>query len=114
MVELAALTDPALVPHAVASVLGVRERSDRSLLDALVTHLSCRQVLQVLDNCEHLVTACAELADALYTAAQACARSRPAASPCKSGANEPGEFPRWQSLLRIRSCLRTSSCDIPP
>jgi predicted ATPase/DNA-binding CsgD family transcriptional regulator len=66
LVELAALADPALLPQAVASVLGVRERSDRSLLDAaLVAHLARRQVLLVLDNCEHLVKACAELADTL-------------------------------------------------
>ena len=65
LVELAALADPPLVPQAVASVLGVRERSDRSLLDALVAFLARRQVLLVLDNCEHLVKACAELADTL-------------------------------------------------
>jgi predicted ATPase len=65
LVELAALADPLLVPQAVASVLGVRERSDRALLDVLVAHLARRQVLLVLDNCEHLVKACAELADTL-------------------------------------------------
>jgi predicted ATPase len=65
LVELAALADPQLVPQAVSSVLGVRERSDQSLLDVLVTFLARRQVLLVLDNCEHLVKACAELADAL-------------------------------------------------
>jgi len=43
----------------------VRERSDRSLLDALVAHLARRQVLLVLDNCEHFLRACAELADTL-------------------------------------------------
>jgi hypothetical protein len=46
-------------PQAVASVLGVRERSDRSLLDVIVAHLARRQVMLVLDNCEHLVKACA-------------------------------------------------------
>jgi non-specific serine/threonine protein kinase len=65
LVELAAVVDPALVPQAVASVLSVRERSDRSLRDALVAHLARRQVLLVLDNCEHLVKVCAELADTL-------------------------------------------------
>src|SRR6266542_2580463 len=47
LVELAALTDPQLVPQATASVLGVRERSDRPLLDALVAVLARRQVLLV-------------------------------------------------------------------
>lgn len=65
LVEFAAIADPALVTQAVASVLGVRERSDRSLLDALVTFVARRQLLLVLDNCEHLVKACAELADTL-------------------------------------------------
>src|SRR5258707_8904974 len=65
LVELAAVVDPALVPQALASVLGVRERSDRSLRDALVAHLARRQVLLVLDNCEHVVKVCAELADTL-------------------------------------------------
>jgi predicted ATPase len=65
LVELAALADPLLVPQAVASVFGVRERSDRLLLDALTAFLARRQVLLVLDNCEHLVKVCAELADTL-------------------------------------------------
>ena len=65
LVELAALADPLLVPQAVASVLGVRERANQSLLAALVAHLARRQLLLVLDNCEHLVKACAELADTL-------------------------------------------------
>jgi predicted ATPase len=65
LVELASLSDPLLVPQAVASVLGVGERSDRSPLDVLIAHLARRQVLLVLDNCEHLVKVCAELADTL-------------------------------------------------
>jgi len=65
LVELAALTDPQLVQQSTAAVLGVRERSDRSLLDAPVALLARRQVLLVLDNCEHLVEMCAELADHL-------------------------------------------------
>src|SRR5207245_7722395 len=68
LVELATLADPLLVAQAVASVLGVRERSDRSLLDALVAHLARRQLLLVLGNCEHLLHVCAELADALLHA----------------------------------------------
>jgi non-specific serine/threonine protein kinase len=65
LVTLAPLADPNLVPSAVASTLGVHERPDRSLLEALVAHLSRRQLLLVLDNCEHLVEACAELASTL-------------------------------------------------
>jgi len=61
LVALAPVADPLLVPQAVASVLGVRERSDRSLLDGLVAYLEKRQLLLVLDNCEHALEACAEL-----------------------------------------------------
>jgi predicted ATPase/DNA-binding CsgD family transcriptional regulator len=65
LVSLAPLADPLLVPQGVASVLGVHERPDRSLLDGLTAYLARRDVLLVLDNCEHLVQACAALADTL-------------------------------------------------
>ena len=65
LVELASLSDPALVPQAVASVLGVREQPGRSLTKTLFNHLKPKELLLVLDNCEHLVEACAELAEAL-------------------------------------------------
>jgi predicted ATPase/class 3 adenylate cyclase len=62
LTELAALTDPQLVPQALASVLGVKEESGRSVAQALARHCSERTLLLILDNCEHLVAACAELA----------------------------------------------------
>ncbi|HEY3365908.1 MAG TPA: tetratricopeptide repeat protein [Symbiobacteriaceae bacterium] len=65
LVELAAIMDPARVEHAVASVLGVREESGRSPLAALTDHLRAKHLLLVLDNCEHLIGACALLADTL-------------------------------------------------
>lgn len=67
-VELAPLADAALVPQAVASVLGVREAAGRPVLEALVQHVRDRRLMIVLDNCEHLVQACAELAKALLEA----------------------------------------------
>src|SRR5438270_3721802 len=70
LVGLAPLTDPLLVPQAVASVLGVHERADRTLLEGLVAHVAQRQLLLVLDNCEHLVQSCAELAEKLLQGAQ--------------------------------------------
>jgi len=68
LVELAALSDARLVPQAVASVLGVREDPDRSLTATLVDALRTQQLVLVLDNCEHLIGACAELADAILRA----------------------------------------------
>jgi predicted ATPase/DNA-binding CsgD family transcriptional regulator len=68
LVELAPLSDPALVDNAVAAVLGVREGAGQSLRDGLLTFLRPRALLLVLDNCEHLVEACARLSDALLGA----------------------------------------------
>jgi predicted ATPase/DNA-binding CsgD family transcriptional regulator len=65
LVELASLIGPKLVPQAVATTLGVREQPARLMLDTLVARLRTRQLLLVLDNCEHLVEACARLVDAL-------------------------------------------------
>jgi predicted ATPase/class 3 adenylate cyclase len=61
-VELAPLTDGRLVPQAVASVLGVREEAGRPVLEALLKYVKGRRLLIILDNCEHLVQASAELA----------------------------------------------------
>jgi predicted ATPase/class 3 adenylate cyclase len=67
-VELAAVADAELVPQAVASVLGVKEAAGRPVIEALEKHVGNRQLLLVLDNCEHLVRACAELAKQLLQA----------------------------------------------
>jgi non-specific serine/threonine protein kinase len=67
-VGLAPLSAPDLVVRATAAALGVREAPDRSLTEALVGHLKGRRALLVLDNCEHLVEACADLADTLLRA----------------------------------------------
>ncbi|HVA89671.1 MAG TPA: tetratricopeptide repeat protein [Chloroflexota bacterium] len=65
LVELAPLTEAALAPQAVAQVLGVREERGRPLAAALVDHLRDARALLVLDNCEHLIAACADLVAAL-------------------------------------------------
>ena len=65
MVELASLAEPSLVPQAVAFTLGVRERPVNSLTEALSDYLRTRNLLLILDNCEHLIEACAELVEAL-------------------------------------------------
>ncbi|MEU3860064.1 BTAD domain-containing putative transcriptional regulator [Streptomyces sp. NPDC028722] len=58
-VDLAALTEPHLVPDAVAAVLGLQLPASGPAQDALVSQLGGRELLLVLDNCEHLVEACA-------------------------------------------------------
>ena len=65
LVELASIVDSALVPQTIASVLNVRESSQRPLMDELVNHLTTRQTLLVLDNCEHLIDVCAQIAETL-------------------------------------------------
>lgn len=69
LVDLSPLTDPDLVTQAVASVFGIRERPHQPLSSALPGYLRNRHMLLVLDNCEHLIAACANLADALLRAA---------------------------------------------
>ncbi len=64
-VELAALADPDLVPQRVTSALGMREVPGRWVIELLVEHLKPKEMLVVLDNCEHLIDGCAGLADAL-------------------------------------------------
>jgi predicted ATPase len=64
-VQIASLTDPALVPQAVAVAAMEREPPDRPLLEQLADTLRDRRMLLVLDNCEHLLDACAELAQTL-------------------------------------------------
>jgi predicted ATPase/DNA-binding SARP family transcriptional activator len=68
LVELAGLSDGALVPHALASALGVESRSSRPSQEAVAAHVGHRQPLIVLDNCEHLVGSCARLVEALLAA----------------------------------------------
>jgi predicted ATPase/class 3 adenylate cyclase/tetratricopeptide (TPR) repeat protein len=65
LVELAVLTEPALVTQTVAMALGLREEPGRSLLQTVQDYLRDRRLLLILDNCEHLLAACAQLAGAL-------------------------------------------------
>ncbi|MCA1705028.1 MAG: LuxR family transcriptional regulator, partial [Actinobacteria bacterium] len=67
-VGLARLEAPTLLPAAVMDAIGVSEVRGWPLLDTLVEHLRTHRALVVLDNCEHLLGACAELVDALLRA----------------------------------------------
>ena len=69
LVQLDQLRDEALVAEAVAGVLGLQPRAGLSPEAALTAYLANRQLLLVLDNCEHLVDAAAKLADQLLRAA---------------------------------------------
>ncbi|MGI8808906.1 MAG: ATP-binding protein [Acidimicrobiales bacterium] len=65
LVELAALGDPSLVAPRVRAVLGAPEVRAEHPAESLVRHLGSSRLLLVLDNCEHVVEACADLADVL-------------------------------------------------
>jgi non-specific serine/threonine protein kinase len=65
LVELAPLSDPLLVPQAVATPLGVHAEAQVTLERSLLNFLRPRRMLLVLDNCEHLVVACAQLTETL-------------------------------------------------
>ena len=73
LVELAAVADPVLVPQAIASALSVREQPGESLNATLRRSLSRRELLLVLDNCEHVIEVCAQVAEELL---DGCARLR--------------------------------------
>jgi predicted ATPase/DNA-binding SARP family transcriptional activator len=64
-VDLAPLSDPQLVPQAVAAVFGLQEYKGRAILQMLVGYLETRTLLLILDNCEHLLDACARLVEQL-------------------------------------------------
>jgi predicted ATPase len=70
LVDLAPLGDPRLVPSAVATVLGLGIGADDPL-PGLVAGLRDRQMLLLLDNCEHMIDAAASLAEAVLTGAPA-------------------------------------------
>ena len=67
-VEFASIADPTLVPQMVASALGVPEQPGRPLTQTLVDYLRPKSTLIVMDNCEHLLSACARFAAALLQA----------------------------------------------
>jgi predicted ATPase len=69
LVELAATSDEALVPTAVAAAIGVRDQPGLTAADALAEMLARQQLLLVLDNCEHVAGAMASLCQTLLAAA---------------------------------------------
>ena len=67
LVDLAALRDPLLLPQSVGAVLGIREQTGKPVVQTLTLALEARRLLLVLDTCEHMVVACADLAAALLS-----------------------------------------------
>jgi predicted ATPase/class 3 adenylate cyclase/DNA-binding CsgD family transcriptional regulator len=68
-VELAPILDPILVPRTTAIAIGLRDEPQRPVIDMLCDYLARKKMLLILDNCEHLVDACAKMADRILHAA---------------------------------------------
>jgi len=99
LVELAAVAAESLAPQSVAKALGVREEPGRDLTDTLRDWLRSKELLLVLDNCEHLVGACAALAETLL---RACPRMRILATS-REALSIPGEAVLPLPPLRVPS-----------
>ncbi|MEJ0015886.1 MAG: winged helix-turn-helix domain-containing protein [Acetobacteraceae bacterium] len=65
LVELAPLSDPGLVPSAVARIIGLRLSGDEASAESVARAIGARQFLLVFDNCEHVVDAAAAMAEAI-------------------------------------------------
>ncbi|MEV0614018.1 ATPase [Nonomuraea sp. NPDC050404] len=68
LVELSPLVDGSLLPHAIAEALRLTDQSTRPMVEVLAEHLFGREVLLVLDTCEHLVGSCAGTVSTLLEA----------------------------------------------
>ena len=64
-IELAPISEPALVPNTVANVLRLRVEDSRPLMDVVMDWLGDKEALFILDNCEHLIDACAQFANTI-------------------------------------------------
>ncbi|MEU6712090.1 AAA family ATPase [Nonomuraea sp. NPDC046802] len=69
LVELSALDEDALVPHTIAEALPLADRTTRPMMEVLAEYLADRELLLVLDTCEHLIEACSRTVRALLEAA---------------------------------------------
>ncbi|GAA2891619.1 hypothetical protein GCM10011428_00100 [Streptomyces violaceus] len=106
-VHLSGLHDPALVPLAAADALGLHDHSAQPPLDAFVEQVRDRRLLLVVDNCEHLAGACAQLAAALLRGTEGVRIL--ATSRHRLGLTE-------EYLLEVRRCrcpTRTVTCPPP-
>ena len=66
-VDFSSLSNAALIPQSVARSLGVRESRRQTLTESIASFLQKKELLLVLDNCEHLVEACAQISNDLLT-----------------------------------------------
>jgi hypothetical protein len=116
-VEFSALADPGLVPQVTAAALNLHEMPGQDLIETVVDYPKPRHALLVLDNCDHLVEACAQLSETLLEACPTCAFSPLAASRSAYLGSGCISCQEYLSLLsggcirsRISCALRRSNC----
>jgi len=112
LVELAPVADPALVSLTVVAVLGLMDDGHRPALEILTDFIHVKTLLLVLDNCEHVIDACAQLSEALLRACPKLgilASSREALGIAGESSYrvpslavpEPGQLPPLETLARL-------------
>ena len=93
LVELASLTDAASTAGAVATALGIQIAEGATPFENLARQLARRNLLLVLDNCEHLVAPCAELCEAVLTMAPGVRIIATSREPLSCGGEQVFEVP---------------------
>ncbi|MGE5643967.1 MAG: adenylate/guanylate cyclase domain-containing protein [Byssovorax cruenta] len=68
LAALAPVTDSALIPQSLLSIFNLREDRHREIVDVLIEHLRSKTILLLLDNCEHVIDACAQISETLLHA----------------------------------------------
>ncbi|HEU4422266.1 MAG TPA: BTAD domain-containing putative transcriptional regulator [Pilimelia sp.] len=108
LVELATVSDPEAVGHAVSSALSVQQRHGTSVLDRLVEYLRPKRLLLVIDNCEHVVEAAAALVDAVVAGCPAVTILATSREPLGVG----GEQVRPVAPLPIPTSAAVTAADV--
>ena len=118
LVDLTAVADPELVAGATGATLSVPDAPQNDLLGAVVAHLRPRELLLVLDNCEHLAEACAVLAEAvlrncpnvrILATSRVRSASRASATTCWIHWRSRAPTRRKSNSSRLRRCSSSSS-----
>lgn len=87
LVDLSATADPAMVPGAVATALGLREQPGRTFEETIVDHVLIKRLLILLDNCEHVIEVCARIVHLVLTSCP----SATILATSREALNVPGE-----------------------
>ena len=107
LVELASLSDSTLLMQTIAAVLGIREQAGPPSLTAVIDFVCDKSILLLLDNCEHLIEACAQIVDSLL---HACPNVKLIATS-REQLGIKGEHIFYVPSMELPSLVPTSSVD---